>query len=102
MKGLGVYSTDENFQNYGINCLDHLDRKEVRIPKKANFSLPHRVQTGSGAHKVSYPMSTGSCFSGLKQPRRENNYSPLPTAEVRNEWRNAFTPPIRLHGVVLS
>jgi hypothetical protein len=26
------------------------------------FSLPHVVQTGSGAHQASYPMGTGSFF----------------------------------------
>jgi hypothetical protein len=30
-----------------------------------NFSLHHRVQTGSGVHPASYPMSTrGSCLEG--------------------------------------
>jgi hypothetical protein len=27
-----------------------------------DFSLLHVVQTGSGAHKASYPMGNGSCF----------------------------------------
>jgi hypothetical protein len=29
-----------------------------------NFSLLHVVQTGSGTHPASYPMSTGASFSG--------------------------------------
>jgi len=29
-----------------------------------NFSLRHSVQTGSGAHLVSYPMGTGGSHSG--------------------------------------
>jgi hypothetical protein len=37
----------------------------VRVPAGAgNFSLHHRVQTGSGAHPASYPMDTRGCFSG--------------------------------------
>jgi hypothetical protein len=31
-----------------------------------NFSLRHHVQTGSGAHPVSYPMGTGGSFPGGK------------------------------------
>jgi hypothetical protein len=31
-----------------------------------NFSLHHRVQNGSGAHPVSYPMGTRGFFSGSK------------------------------------
>jgi hypothetical protein len=36
----------------------------VRAPAGAgNFSLHHRVQTGSGAHSAFYPMGTGGPFS---------------------------------------
>jgi hypothetical protein len=39
----------------------------VRFPAGAgNFSLHHRVQSGSGAHPASYPMGTGDSFSGGK------------------------------------
>jgi hypothetical protein len=39
----------------------------VRIPAgTGNFSLRHRVQTGSGAHPISYPMATGDSFLGDK------------------------------------
>jgi hypothetical protein len=35
----------------------------IRFPAgDENFSLHHRVQNGSGAHPVSYPMSTGDPF----------------------------------------
>jgi hypothetical protein len=35
----------------------------VRFPVGAgNFSLPHRVQTGAGAHLTSYPMRTRGSF----------------------------------------
>jgi hypothetical protein len=37
----------------------------VRFPAGAgNFSLRHRVQTGSGDHPASYPMGTGDSFRG--------------------------------------
>jgi hypothetical protein len=39
----------------------------VRFPVGvANFSLHHRVQTGSGAHPASYPMGTRCSFPGCK------------------------------------
>jgi hypothetical protein len=39
----------------------------VRFPAGAgNFSLPHRVQNGSGVHPVSYPMGTRCSFAGVK------------------------------------
>jgi hypothetical protein len=48
----------------------------VRFPAGAtNFSLHHRVQTGSGAHPASYP--------GVKWPGREADHSPPSSADVR-------------------
>jgi len=38
-----------------------------RFPAGAgNFSLPYRIQTGSGAYPASYPMGTGASFLGGK------------------------------------
>jgi hypothetical protein len=62
-----------------------------------NFSLRHRVQTGSWAHPASYPMGTGSSFTG-----REAVYSPPSRVEVKNAWSYNSTPSIRLRGVVFS
>jgi hypothetical protein len=39
---------------------------------------------------------------GVKRPGREADYTPPSSAEVNNAWSYAFTPPIRLHGVVLN
>jgi hypothetical protein len=39
---------------------------------------------------------------GVKRPGREANHSLPSSAEVKNAWSYTFTPPIRLHGVVLS
>jgi hypothetical protein len=47
----------------------------VRFPAGAeNFSLPYRVQTGSGAHLAPYPMGTGDSFSGDKRPGCEADH----------------------------
>jgi hypothetical protein len=66
-----------------------------------HFSLHHCVQTGSGAHPAFYPMGTRSSFLGVKQPGREDDYTPLSRA-VKNAWSHISTPPIHLHGVVLN
>jgi hypothetical protein len=60
-----------------------------------NFSLHHRVQTCSGAHPASYLMGTGGSFTGDKAAGREDDNSPLPSAEVKNAWSYTSTPPIR-------
>jgi hypothetical protein len=44
----------------------------------------------------------GALSLGLKSPGRESDQSPPSSAEVKNAWSYTFTPPIRLHGVVLS
>jgi hypothetical protein len=58
----------------------------VRFPAGAgNFSLHHRVQNGSGAHRASYPRGTRGLFPGVKRPGREADHSPPSSAEVK-EW----------------
>jgi hypothetical protein len=41
-------------------------------------------------------------LSGLKRPGREADNSPPSSAEVKYAWRHTSTPPVHLHGVVLS
>jgi hypothetical protein len=82
-----------------------LDDRSFRVRSSAgagNFSLHHLVQHGSGAHPASYPMGTEGCFSGGKAAGREADHSPPSNAEVKNAWSYTSTPPIRLHGVMLS
>jgi hypothetical protein len=67
-----------------------------------NFSLGHRVQTGSGAHPASYPMGIGDLSLGVKRPRREADHSLPSSAEVKecvdlylhfrniSSWRGAY------------
>jgi hypothetical protein len=64
----------------------------VRFPAGAgNLSLHHRLQTGSGALRTSYPLHTGGLFPGVKRPRREADHSPHPNGEVKNAWRYTST-----------
>jgi len=44
----------------------------------------------------------GALSLGVKRPGREAHHSPPSSAEVKNAWNYTSTPPIRLHGVVLS
>jgi hypothetical protein len=44
----------------------------------------------------------GAFSLGVKRPGREADHSPPSSAEVKNVWRYTSTPPIRLHGAVLS
>jgi hypothetical protein len=75
----------------------------VRFPTGAgNFSVHHRVQNGSGTHPGSYSVGTGGTFPGVKRLGREADHSSPSSAEVKNAWSYTSTPPIRLHGAVLS
>jgi hypothetical protein len=68
-----------------------------------NFSLHHRVQTGSGSHSASYQIFTRSSFSGGKKlPRSEADHSPQSSAEVKECVELYLTSPIRLHSMMLS
>jgi hypothetical protein len=70
----------------GIELGYRLDDRSsgVRFPAGAgNFSLNHRVQNGSGAHPASYPMVPGALSPEEKQPRREADYSPPSSTELK-------------------
>jgi hypothetical protein len=67
----------------------------------AQFPFHYRVQNGSGAYPASYPMGTRGSFPGVKPQGREADHSPPSSAELK-ECVKTYTPPIRLHDVVLS
>jgi hypothetical protein len=48
-----------------------------------NFSLHHRVQTGSEAHPASYPMGIGGSFPEGRAAGREADHPPPFSAEVK-------------------
>jgi hypothetical protein len=76
---------------------------EVRFPAGVgNFSLHHRVQTGSGAHPATYSLGTRDSSLGIKLPGRETDHSSPSSAKVKNAWSYTSTPPVRLHGVMLG
>jgi hypothetical protein len=49
-----------------------------------NFSLRHRVQTGSGAHPPSYAMIPGALTPGVMWSGREAEHSPPSSAQVHS------------------
>jgi hypothetical protein len=44
----------------------------------------------------------GALYLGVKKPGLEADHSPPSSSEVKNAWSCTFSPPIRLHCVVLS
>jgi hypothetical protein len=84
----------------------HTRNTGVQFPAVAMmeyFFLRRRVQTGSGAHPASYPVSTKEALSpGVKRPGREADHSPKPCAKVKNAWSFTSTPPLHLRGVVVN
>jgi hypothetical protein len=78
-------------------------RSGVRFPAGAgNLFLHHRVQTGSGDTQPPIQWVPGALSLEVKRPEGEADYSPPSSAEVKNTWSYTSTPPICLHGVVLS
>jgi len=49
-----------------------------------NYSLRHRVYTGSGADPASYQLCTGSSFPGVKRTRRDADHWTPSTTEIKN------------------
>jgi hypothetical protein len=65
----------------------------VRFPVETrDFSLLHCIQTGYGAHPVSYPMGNEGSFSKGKWQGREAGHSPPAIAEVKNGGVTSTTP----------
>jgi hypothetical protein len=79
------------FECYGAGL--RIGWSEVRVPTGAgNFSLHHRVQTGSGAHPTSYPMGNRDSFPGGKAAREWSCHSPPSKVEIRNACSYTSTP----------
>jgi len=48
-----------------------------------DFPLRQRVQTDSGIHPISYSVSTGDLFTGIKRSEHEADHSRVSNAEVK-------------------
>jgi hypothetical protein len=70
-------------QHVTDQATDKLVLDSWRAQEMLSFSL-HSIQTGSGAHTVSYSISTEGCFSpDVKQYRHGTDHSPPSSAGVR-------------------
>jgi hypothetical protein len=69
---------------------------------KQEISLHDVSRTALGSTQPPIQLVTGALSLGVKQPGREADHSPPSSAENKNAWRYTSTPPILLHGVVLS
>jgi hypothetical protein len=57
----------------------------IRFSAEAkDISVLHRVETDSGAHLFSYPISTGALSPEVKRPGREADHAPPSSADVKN------------------
>jgi hypothetical protein len=57
------------------------------------------VKVGSSGNIKTLP---GALSLGVRRPRCEADHLPPSSVEFKNAWSYTSTPPLRLHGVVLS
>jgi hypothetical protein len=55
----------------------------LRVLVESRISFLRVTKTGSGPHRFSYPVGTGTHSLGVNLPRRESNHSPPTSAEVK-------------------
>jgi hypothetical protein len=82
-----------------------LDDRGSRVRFSAgagNFSFSTASRKALGLTQPPIQWEPGALSLGLRRPGREANHSPPSSAEVKNAWSYTSTPPIRLHGVLLS
>jgi hypothetical protein len=65
------------------------------------FLFTTASRTALGPTQPPIKWVAGALSLGVKRPGREANYSLHLVPRSKNEWSYTFTPPIRLHGVVL-
>jgi hypothetical protein len=79
--------------------------KVLQLPTGAMlgfFSSPPRPDRLWGPPSLLSSGYQGLFLRVVKRPGREADHSPPSSAEFKNAWIYTFTPPIRLHGVVLN
>jgi hypothetical protein len=78
------------YQDKNISSRSNIP-SQFLITKNITFSIQPPIQWIPGAPALE-----------VKRPGRESDHAPPSSAEVKNAWSYTSTPPIRLHGVVLS
>jgi hypothetical protein len=70
-----------------------MDDRGTILGKGKGFYIRPRIQIGSGAHPVSYPVGTGALSPGEHRPGHEADQSPPPSTEIKKEWSYTSTTP---------
>jgi len=65
-------------------------------------ALFKNISSPSGPTQPPIQQVPGAISLGVKRRGSEANHSPPSSSEVSNAWSYTSTPPIRLHGVMLS
>jgi hypothetical protein len=79
-----------------------LDDQGSRVRFRGIFLFTTVSRTALGPTQPPIKWVPGALSLGVKRPGREADHSLPSSAEVKNAWSYTSTPPIRLHGVVLS
>jgi hypothetical protein len=80
-----------------IGVLEFYSRRGLGI-----FLFTTASRTALGPTQPPIQWVPGTLSLRVKRQGREADHSPPSSAEVKNVWSYTSTPPIRLHGVVLS
>jgi hypothetical protein len=103
MKALPALLTDSNFVISSITFWLDDQGSGFQWPATAgNFFFTTASRTALGPTQPPIQWVPGAPSLGVQWPGREADNSPPASAEVKNGWSYTSTPPIRLHGVVLS
>jgi hypothetical protein len=76
-----------------------LDGSERSASRTGRFTPRERAP---GTHWIGGSVGPRALSLGVKRSEREADHSPPSSAEVKNASSYTSTPPIRIHGMVLS
>jgi hypothetical protein len=86
-----------SFSFYGLDDREFDSRHGLGIFLFTTASRPALGPTQPPIQRV-----LGVLSFGVRRPERETDHSPPPNAEIKNARSYTFTPPTRLHSVMLS
>jgi hypothetical protein len=63
------------------------------VQRRGRIYFQYRIQTDSGSHPASYPISTEALSPSVKGPEHETTNLPPSRAEIKNAWSYTSIPP---------